>query len=211
MWNGARPGWCVSGRNALKQSRLRSAQPLCTWIHTTMSNEGGKIFVMHNAHCTPHTANTSQLTGQTLLHAAPCTMHTAHQTFRKSCSAVALLQGDQVQLWFFIHFWQAPKTKKLHNPIIFVKLTQKHFVILKSRVRWKKIGLFRAVPKYCYTERARNVKMRYFLSRNVKICYILSQYVKIRAISWKLHKLRYELTPHFLRLCPALSPLWFLC
>ena len=26
------------------------------------------------------------------------------------------LQGDQVQLLFFIHFWQALKTQKLHNP-----------------------------------------------------------------------------------------------
>ena len=33
--------------------------------------------------------------------------------------AILSLQGDRLQLPFFIYFWQALKTKKLHNPIHF--------------------------------------------------------------------------------------------
>ena len=68
FWNDEN-GWCVSGRNVLKQSRSRSAQAVCTWIHTALSNEPGQIFMqLRIAHCT--------------LHIAHCTLHITHCTLR---------------------------------------------------------------------------------------------------------------------------------
>ena len=53
---------------------------------------------------------------------------------------------------------------------------------------------------------SQNIEIRYFLLRNVEIRYFLSRNFQIRAMSQKKwHKLRCELTPHFLLLCHVLK------